>query len=92
MVDGGIQKNWCPQLFVNGLCQFQRHLVEIEISLLIVLVAEQKPTKNGQKRVEAERSTGRYYQEYPVAYGPKREKVSASQSDTANNTLYRYCF
>ena len=88
MVDGGIQKNWCPQLFVNGLCQFQRHLVEI--SLLIVLVAEQKQTKNGQKRVEAERS--RYYREYPVAYGPKREKVGAGQSDTANNTLYRYCF
>ena len=57
---------------------------------LIVLVAEQKPTKNGQKRVEAERS--RYYREYPVAYGPKREKVGAGQSDTANNTLCRYGF
>ena len=47
-------------------------------------------TKNGQKRVEAEQSS--YYREYPVAFGQKREIVGVGQSDTANNTLCRYCF
>ena len=47
-------------------------------------------TKNGQKRVEAEQSS--YYREYPVAFGQKREIEGVGQSDTANNTLCRYCF
>ena len=47
-------------------------------------------TKNGQKRVEAEQSS--YYREYPVAFGQKWEIVGVGQSDTANNSLYRYCF
>ena len=47
-------------------------------------------TKNGQKRVEAEQSS--YYREYPVAFGQEREIVGVGQSDTANNTLCRYCF
>ena len=47
-------------------------------------------TKNGQKRVEAEQSS--YYREYPAAFGQKREIVVVGQSDTANNTLCRYCF
>ena len=47
-------------------------------------------TYNGQKRVEAEQSS--YYREYPVAFGQKREIVGVGQSDTANNTLCRYCF
>ena len=47
-------------------------------------------TKNGQKRVEAEQSS--YFREYPVAFGQKREIVGVDQSDTANNTLCRYCF
>ena len=33
-----------------------------------------------------------YYREYPVAFGQKREIVGVGQSDTANNTLCRYCF
>ena len=33
-----------------------------------------------------------YYWEYPVAFGQKREIVGVGQSDTANNTLCRYCF
>ena len=53
-------------------------------------VIPRKGTENGQKRVEAERSSD--YREYPVAYGQKREKVGVGQSDTANNTLCRYCF
>ena len=47
-------------------------------------------TQNDQKRVEAEQSS--YYREHPVAFGQKREKVGVGQSDTANNTLCRYCF
>ena len=47
-------------------------------------------TQNGQKRVEAEKSS--YYREYPAAFGQKREIVGVAQSDTANNTLCRYCF
>ena len=47
-------------------------------------------TNNGQKRMEAEQSG--YYREYPVAFGQKREIESVGQSDTANNTLCRYCF
>ena len=47
-------------------------------------------TKSGQKRVEAEQSS--YNREYPVAFGQKREIVGVGQSDTANNTLCRYCF
>ena len=53
-------------------------------------VAHRKGTQNGQKRVEAEQSS--YYREYPVAFGQKREIVGVGQSDTANNTLCRYCF
>ena len=33
-----------------------------------------------------------YYREYPVVFGQKQEIVGVGQSDTANNTLYRYCF
>ena len=33
-----------------------------------------------------------YYGKYPVAFGQKREIVGVGQSDTANNTLCRYCF
>ena len=33
-----------------------------------------------------------YYREYPVAFGQKREIAGVGQSDTANNTLCRYCF
>ena len=40
--------------------------------------------------MEAEQSS--YYREYPVAFGQKREKVGVGQSDTASNTLCRYCF
>ena len=40
--------------------------------------------------MEAEQSS--YYREYPVAFGQKREIVGVGQSDTANNTLCRYCF
>ena len=47
-------------------------------------------TNNGQKRVEAEQSS--YYREYPVAFCQKREIAGVGQSDTANNTLCRYCF
>ena len=47
-------------------------------------------TLNGQKRVEAEQSS--YYREYPAAFGQNRETVGVGQSDTANNTLCRYCF
>ena len=36
--------------------------------------------------------TSSYYGEYPVAFGQKREIVGVGQSDTANNTLCRYCF
>ena len=46
--------------------------------------------KNGQKRVEAEQSS--YYREHPVAFGQQREIAGVGQSDTANNTLCRYCF
>ena len=42
------------------------------------------------KRVEAEQSS--YYREYPVAFGQKLEIVGVGQSNTANNTLCRYCF
>ena len=45
---------------------------------------------NGQKRVEAEQSS--YNREHPVAFGQKRERMGVGQSDTANNTLCRYCF
>ena len=40
--------------------------------------------------MEAEQSS--YYREYPVAFGQKREIVGVGQSDTASNTLCRYCF
>ena len=40
--------------------------------------------------MEAEQSS--YYREYPAAFGQKREIVGVGQSDTANNTLCRYCF
>ena len=40
--------------------------------------------------MEAEQSS--YYREYPVAFGQRREIVGVGQSDTANNTLCRYCF
>ena len=46
---------------------------------------------NGQKRVEAEQSSY-YYREHKVAFGQKREKVGAGQSDTANHTLRLYRF
>ena len=72
----------------------------VEILLLIIFVAhadlfEQSsspPERNTKlpKRVEAEQSS--YYREYPVAFGQKREIVGVGQSDTANNTLCRYCF
>ena len=40
--------------------------------------------------MEAEQSS--YYREYPVAFGQKWEILGVGQSDTANNTLCRYCF
>ena len=43
-----------------------------------------------QKRVEAEQSS--YYREYPVVFGQKWEILGVGQSDTADNTLCRYCF
>ena len=45
--------------------------------------------KNGWKLSKV---PGSYYREYPVAFGQKREIVGVGQSDTANNTLCRYCF
>ena len=47
-------------------------------------------TYNGQKRVEAEQSS--CYREYPAAFDQKREIMGVGQSDTASNTLCRYCF
>ena len=80
------------------MIKFPRHVVEM--LLLIVFVAhidlfEQSsspPERNIKwpKRVEAEKSSS--YREYPVAFGQKREIVGVGQSDTANNTLCRYCF
>ena len=40
--------------------------------------------------METEQSS--YYREYPVAFGQKQEIADVGQSDTANNTLCRYCF
>ena len=40
--------------------------------------------------MEAEQSS--FHREYPVTFGQKWEIVGVGQSDTANNTLCRYCF